>query len=409
MAEKTPLEIVFYIHGVSPSQVGKPHIDEYTQLHRGIAAAKVAAEWPDQFGGAEWGWNFDDGGLLSHKALTQSQNKLGEPLLKAIKEQRDFTINPARLVVNGLRELMFYGFGDMFYYVSADGKSALRHQVAAQILQHLDEQREELDHPVSLTLIGHSAGSVIAFDFLYYVFSQRNHRYLSESSDDATRRGMERLREMAASGQLRLRRLITLGSPISLVAFRSDAVVEILSRGEKLRPADYGLSSSLEGQAELPGVRWINIWDKDDPIAFPIGPLMDSPLAEDVYIDVSPLGLDKRGRPLPPSPSHRPRRGEGRCDGEGGRGSRKPCFRVLAETSPSAGHTAKEEEPVSARSSLKRCQNRDCTGRRQSKLQGAVHPAGNAVGHSAVVAEWADRLLHDSDGTASLKQNSRRG
>ena len=35
-----------------------------------------------------------------------------------------------------------------------------------------------------------------------------------------------------------------------------------------------------------------------------------------------PLGLDKRGPPLPPSPSHRPQRtrGEGRCDGEGGRG-----------------------------------------------------------------------------------------
>ena len=39
----------------------------------------------------------------------------------------------------------------------------------------------------------------------------------------------------------------------------------------------------------------------------------------------------QKGPPLPPSPSHRPQetRGEGRCDGEGGRGYRKPFFMRL--------------------------------------------------------------------------------
>ncbi len=43
------------------------------------------------------------------------------------------------------------------------------------------------------------------------------------------------------------------------------------------------------------------------------------------------LGLDRRGPPLPPSPSHRPQetRGEDRCDGEGGRGYRKAIFMRL--------------------------------------------------------------------------------
>jgi hypothetical protein len=43
----------------------------------------------------------------------------------------------------------------------------------------------------------------------------------------------------------------------------------------------------LEGQSDLEGARWLNLWDKDDPIAWPTAPLMGSPLAEDCYVDVS--------------------------------------------------------------------------------------------------------------------------
>jgi hypothetical protein len=86
---------------------------------------------------------------------------------------------------------------------------------------------------------------------------------------------------------LRLRRLITFGSPISFLAFRSDALVEILARDDRLRPEDYGLKSELTGEPPLPGPRWINLWDRDDPIAWPVSPLMESELVEDVYVDVS--------------------------------------------------------------------------------------------------------------------------
>lgn len=287
MANDKPLEIVFYIHGVSPNRDGASHTSSYKTLHEGIRQAGVHADFPGEFGGAEWGWNFDGGEADSHKALTEAQKQLGDEVLPLISAAKDFTLNPARLLVNGLRSLVFFGFGDMFYYVSADGKRAVRREVARQILEHVNGRLGGHERPISLTLLGHSAGSVIAFDFLYYLFNRRSHDFLKDGSDEATQQGIQWLRQLAQSGRLQVRRLITFGSPISLVAFRSDALVEITGRGEKLRSEDYGLTSQVENHAAPTGARWINLWDKDDPIAWPIAPVMDSQLAQDVYVDVS--------------------------------------------------------------------------------------------------------------------------
>lgn len=280
-------EVVFYIHGVSSELEGRDHSSEYLRLHEGIGAADVPPEWPAEFGGAEWGWPFDGADTGSHRRLTAAQAALGAPVLDLIHDQTDFTINPTRIVVNGLRATMLLGFGDIFYYVSGDGKRAIRQSICDQLLDYIGV---EDGTQYSLTLLGHSAGSVVAFDFLYYLFTQRTRRqYLGLNASDSTVRGLGRLKQLVTDQQLRLRRLITFGSPISMVAFRNDAVVDIFARSETLHPEDYGLTSMLEDQPSLDGPRWINIWDKDDPIAFPIAPIMNSPLAEDLYVSVSDL------------------------------------------------------------------------------------------------------------------------
>ncbi len=292
-----PIEIVFYIHGVSPEAEVTEHQSQYRAMHQAIAEAGVDVSWPavDDIGGAEWGWNFDGGPAKSHQALAIAQRTHGERVLPLAKEQRDFTLNPTRFIVNRLRDIIFYGFGDMFYYVSSDGKWAIRLEVARRIVEHINERRGDGDEDISLTLVAHSAGSVIAFDFLYYVFSTRKHRFLPPPDDENDsrelkdcRNGLQQLREMAAANKLRLRRLIAFGSPIGFLPFRADAVVEILSRDERLRTSDYGLDSRLADAAPLSGPRLINLWDKDDPIAWPVAPLLEpSDLVEDVYVDVS--------------------------------------------------------------------------------------------------------------------------
>ncbi len=290
-----PIEIVFYVHGVSSDPRGRFHTEEYSALHDGVAS--LSPNWPSRFGGAEWGWNHSGGTPRSHELLTDAQRLLGSRAVPVVEQQRDFTLNLARLAVNGFRELFIYGFGDMFYYVSQDGKAAVRLAVARQIVSYLKKVRRNVQtRPISLTLIGHSAGSVVAFDFLFYLFFTNpgnRHRYIDPARPGATSatNELKKLRSMAQGDRLRIRRLITFGSPITPLACRSDSVLQLLADNRQLDPAHYGLDRNPPGFDRLTGPRWINLWDKDDAIAWPVEPLMQSTrrsqLVEDIYVDVS--------------------------------------------------------------------------------------------------------------------------
>ncbi|MHC5023926.1 MAG: hypothetical protein ACYTGG_08435 [Planctomycetota bacterium] len=284
----TPLEVLVYLHGVSNDLRGRAHDEEYKALHDGIA--RHNNDWPNRYLGVEWGWDHTPGRATSHELLTDAQRQLGARLMPALMDPGDFTLNPARAMVNGLRPLMTYGFGDIFYYVSADGKKAVRRAVAKQIVEFIRrEVGDDTDAPISLTLLGHSAGSVVAFDFLFFLFFGKKHTFV-QGRDDVVTDAMD-LRERAQEGRLRLRRLVTFGSPISMLACRSDPVLKILAAGGRLDPKDYGLSSQMEAGPLLEGPRWINFFDRDDPIAWPVEPLMDEQpgavRVQDVYVDVS--------------------------------------------------------------------------------------------------------------------------
>ena len=179
----------------------------------------------------------------------------------------------------------------MFYYVSSDGKQAVRSAVAKQIIDHIEKQGVNDQDLLSLTIVGHSAGSVVGFDFLFYLFSNKKCAKEFCSHDQEISEAMKSLESRIKNGALRVRRFITFGSPIALVACRSDAVVQILSDGQRLDAMDYGLKNHIEdGVSELDGPRWLNFWDKDDPISWPVEPLMNvGSLAAtlDLYIDVS--------------------------------------------------------------------------------------------------------------------------
>lgn len=293
------IEIVFYVHGVSPDTRGASHSGEYETMHTGITdALGDQSLWPREFGGAEWGWNYDAGAASSHKALADAQRIFGSQVIEAVKAPTDLTPNPLRPAINMMRKLVLHGFGDMFYYVSTEGKWAVRYEVARQLAAHVRKIRGKRDVGVSLTLLGHSAGSVIAFDFLYYLFGQgtylqtSNSKFATKSRRVQAEKGLDDLRVLVRAGKLRLRKLITFGSPISMLMFRSDALVNMLAQKKLLTPKAYGLESEIPGHRLDSGKpRWINLWDKDDPIAWPVEPIMNSDTVEDVYVDVSDLIL----------------------------------------------------------------------------------------------------------------------
>ena len=284
------VEVVVYIHGVSPSIQERAHDTEYSQLHQGIG--KKAKSWPGKYCDVEWGANHSPrvSTPTSHKLLAKAQRHLGSRVMPVIDDASDWTLNPARLAVDPIRKLAFYGFGDIFYYVSADGKKAVRSAVAQKITKFIKKNIKQ-DDLLSITILGHSAGSVVAFDFLFYLFSRKKSATKFCTTNSEVSKEMKKLEDRVARKTLRLRRLVTFGSPLSFTIFRNDKILEIFANDKKLEPSDYGLDSSFpDGARTLSGPRWINFWDKDDPVSFPIEPLVDqsnSEFAIDVYSDVS--------------------------------------------------------------------------------------------------------------------------
>lgn len=286
-------EIIIFVHGVSSDQLGRRHDAEYDALYEGVAAAtpRSSAWRTAEVCRVEWGWNYDAlPEARSQQLLTLAQSTLGERLLGVINDAYDPTINPGRFVANAFRPLMVYGFSDMFYYVSSDGKAAVRSALAEQIVRFVEAGRSDPREPLSLTIVGHSAGSVIAFDFCFYLFSEEDRRFVKDPVRGLYNEQIKQLRSLALEGRLRIRRLVTIGSPIAMLACRNDAVVEVLADGGRINPTWYGLTQNPAAFGnQMRGPRWLNIWDKDDPIAFPVEPLMDNHYrtVDDVYINVS--------------------------------------------------------------------------------------------------------------------------
>jgi hypothetical protein len=277
-------DLVYYIHGVTPRRNPSPHSAIYRELHEGVRSFN--SEWPESFGGAEWGWNPGEETPMDQELLSQAQNQLGNRVLPAVSNAKDFSLNPSRLALNQLREINFFGFSDMFYYTSDTGKEAVRAAISKQLLTYYEREISTSESPLRFTFLGHSAGAVIAFDLLFHLFHPDHAPYSNHCFvDHEAKEQSLKLRELAQSGQFQLRRLITFGNPLSAMALRHSRVVEVIAAGEKLNPAHYGLIHN----SDLPGPRWLNMWDLDDPLAWPVEPLMDtdSKMVSDVYVNVS--------------------------------------------------------------------------------------------------------------------------
>lgn len=276
-------EVVYYIHGVTPRKEPVPHHDLYGTLNQGVRAYNSG--WPEIYDGAEWGWNPGTDTSHDQELLSQAQMQLGDRLLPEIGDAKDFSLNPARIALNQLREINFYGFNDMFYYTSNTGKESVRAAICRQLTAFLKKQNIE-EEGIRVTFLGHSAGCVIAFDLLFHLFHPQEPPYDAHCFvDREAREDSLQLREWSADGKLKLRRLITMANPLAAMAFRHSRVVEAVAAGERLNPAHYGLIPDQN----LPGARWLNLWDLDDPLGWPVLPLMDpeSNMVEDVYVNVS--------------------------------------------------------------------------------------------------------------------------
>lgn len=174
---------------------------------------------------------------------------------------------------SGIRDMIFYGVTDLFYYVSADGERTLRSHVFNYIAQQIQELDLDGKNRFSLTLFGHSAGSVISHDLLFHLFSQKHH---TRSNEGDVFDSMNELRKLIARGRLRIRRLYTFGSPISPLILRADSLVKRFLDKKLLEPVDIGFGAA----DELSNPRWVNFWTRHDLASYPVSFLYTNPNGE---------------------------------------------------------------------------------------------------------------------------------
>jgi len=257
------IEIPVFIHGISPDKDPIPGKQEYNDLltrvkdklkgypGKKLSNEKIYVVWgtpttPSQYDGTD---------QYLAEVERQIQAKVKEAMGPAYS-------NPFGLT-GYVRDLLFFGISDLFYYISADGELDLREHVFGYISNSIQKLDKDGDKYFSLTIFGHSAGSVIAHDLLYHLFSDKK---LESEKGTYYREDIRVMRNMADQGRLRVRRFYTFGSPISLLVLRADSLIKKFRSGELFKLAEIGLDKE-EG---LGRPRWVNFWSRHDLASYPV-------------------------------------------------------------------------------------------------------------------------------------------
>jgi len=177
------------------------------------------------------------------------------------------------------RRFAIHYIGDIFIYYSRPYRrrirAALRRPLREIRAHHRDDIRQ--GRPVYFTLVGHSLGSVIAFDFLHEAVCR-------PGPDCRLRRRRSSYAEILPG--LFLTNLLTLGSPLALFSLRQERAYHHYRSGP--HPFAY-----LEGGA------WYNFYDEEDWISFPLEPIFNRPgeakFVDDIVVDNTPTPLGAHG------------------------------------------------------------------------------------------------------------------
>jgi len=219
---------VAIVHGMGRDKRGFSH-----HLQRGIAKAY-------QQQGMQHQWNdiyFQE--VFWADLLTDTQVTLYQRLT-----------NNHSLRYKRLRRFFIEYLGDVLAYEGGEQyRQAIHQRMQESLASFLPLYEAHRDCP--LIVIGHSLGSIIALDFL----KQHGAPFLSH-----------------------LCGIVTLGSPLALWSLQDK------DYGQPLTFPGESLSSTHQSLA-----RWINIYDKDDVIAYPLKPInahFNQSVSEDIQINV---------------------------------------------------------------------------------------------------------------------------
>jgi hypothetical protein len=167
------------------------------------------------------------------------------------------TLSPIR----SMRSFITFYLGDVTAYVSENDNN-----ISLTVWQQI--KTATIQGPYSL--IGHSLGSVIAFDFLYQLL-ERDRLFLPnpESASSESRQQIEEFAQNKARVQRNFRNLFTLGSMVGLFMMRDGSLWQT-------DPVFTGILNPIRQLSESEMSRaWVNFYDKEDVLAYPLENLFD--------------------------------------------------------------------------------------------------------------------------------------
>jgi hypothetical protein len=273
------MEQYVYIHGVVADKSRRSkHTGDYEALRDGINGALVQGAKPlPKVGDSvtiEWGWGTRQ--AADTASLARAQSHVADRVAAATPRDRTgFTSLVFAPAVEPVRDLLMLGWSDILYYAGKGGKQRVRSLVWNEILDGVGTEDK-----TDLTLISHSAGTLIAHDLLYWIFS-------GDRGEEMDAPGMPDPEKFAAAKRnWRIRRLVTIGSPISALLVRSAAVTDIMagSRSARLDATKMGLGKRSHSGADPV---WLNVWDRHDVLSYPIKPFYEGVEIHDLYPDHS--------------------------------------------------------------------------------------------------------------------------
>ena len=239
--------ILFFIHGMGE----RYSQNQYQVLWMAIAKAyceksKVSLDvFNNQFEPVYIDWQ----SVTSDAELTIFNAAF--PQLEVSEKKLPFSdvIHPIR----GIRKFITFFMGDVAAYVSENDNN-IRRTVWQQMEPHVSKG-------LPYSIIAHSLGSIIVFDYLFNLFEENN-LFLPESE------GLEHQSELSPNkiSQLNVnfRHLFTLGSPIGLFLLRKG---DLWKNGNKFNSIKNPVKDDTENGIQR---TWLNFYDEQDVIAYPL-------------------------------------------------------------------------------------------------------------------------------------------
>lgn len=173
-----------------------------------------------------------------------------------------------------LRSFMTFFIGDVAAYVSED-VNFIRRKVWEQIWHYHDKEtghtfKQLLEAGATYSIVAHSLGTVIAFDYLFDLFHPQEPKLFvpapdaDERPEDAELTIKDIKLASATTDELQLlqnsfRHFFSMGSPIGLFLMRKGC----------LWANDNPFATVYNPIREKDRV-WYNFWDSEDPIAYPV-------------------------------------------------------------------------------------------------------------------------------------------